>query len=461
MTRTTTPATSTDHLPTASAAVPIPVRPRLGRRCSSAGSAEAPAVEDRRAPSLLATSAPSRKPSYLAINQGAPFSDLLPVETARSQSDAPTERRGGRPPPPFRSTTTTTTIVRDAPPACLKRKASLTARGRFGGGDVAPATASSSTGRLPRRPATATTAGGTRPPLVPSASAPASVSAAGDLPASVLSHAFLPTASLVAPPTFSDTASSASSSTEHLPRAHVQHSRERSMARSPSQGDTKPKPRSSSSSTTSGSESLDKASGASSSSGSTLRSGLLKLKKSTKSLRNAFRASASASSTTSARNEPPLPPEAARIACAPYPTHPPVPPLPLSPTSKTAAAAAEATLVISVAHGTVDHSAPPRRPPLSPTTPRTRAPAALPALLPGGADRAPHKPATLRRARSRPAPRTRPSTSERVPGSRPGTPPLSERSKGLRRAMSTSELRRGTKGGARIGDVFDRDASGG
>ncbi|GAA5998460.1 uncharacterized protein JCM10292_002711 [Rhodotorula paludigena] len=231
------------------------------------------------------------------------------------------------------------------------------------------------------------------------------------------------------------------------------------MARSPSQGDTKPKPRSSSSSTTSGSESLDKASGASSSSGSTLRSGLLKLKKSTKSLRNAFRASSSStSSATSARDEPPLPPEAARIARAPYPTHPPVPPLPLSPTSKTSAAAAEATLVISVAYGTVDHSAPPERPPLSPTTPRAKAPAVLPASQAGGPSQAPHKPATLRRARSRPAQRTRPSTSERVPGSRPETPPLSERSKGLRRAVSTSELRRGTKGGARIGDVFDRDA---
>ncbi|BGP49644.1 hypothetical protein JCM10450v2_005546 [Rhodotorula kratochvilovae] len=362
----------------------------------------------------------------------APFSNLvaIPDTSANSRAiDLDTAERVVPPPPrPLRSVSTT--IVHTGPPAkVLKRKASVTTRGRYGGDPPDASFAAARLPRTPRRPATATCEGSFPHAIV----APAPL----DEPyPSYTAAAYLPAATFTSPapaPVFAtaplDSASSASSSTEALPRASstARHTRERSTGRarskSTSKGKGKARPESLSASGASTSETDSGTSGGAGKTG-TLRSGLLRLKKSTASLRNAFR--------PAKLDIPPLPSShpsfsststSSSSASAP----PPVPALPLSPIR---AAATQPSLVSSVAGAAVDHEL--EREPLSPTTPRASSTRrhAQPPPMPG--DGGAHG---LRRTHSKPR-QHRPSTA-RPPAAAEG------QAQALRRAASTSALRIG------------------
>ncbi|GAA5932901.1 hypothetical protein JCM3775_005257 [Rhodotorula graminis] len=345
----------------------IPIRPRLDRRRSSTGAVTAtPSAEQSRL-LLVSTSLPARprKQSSFASATAAPFSNLVALSDEDADTAVDRELRRAPPPPrPLRSVSTT--VVHAAPPKVLKRKASVTTRGRYGGEPVEPVVVAS---RASRRPSTADAAVESsfpspfvRPPPpapspYPSYSPPAWLPPS---PAPVFATAPL------------DLASTASSSTEALPRTPSscqRHSRGRSQGRARSK--SKPKPRTESTSTlaASASETDSGAGSATATAGSsasasgsktgTIRSGLLKLRKSTASLRNAFR--------PSRLDIPPLPAAPTSSSTSPAPLGSA---LPLSPIRT---AATQPSLVSSVAGAAVDHAAlalEPEPEPLSPTTPR-------------------------------------------------------------------------------------------
>ncbi|GAA5841796.1 hypothetical protein JCM9279_003109 [Rhodotorula babjevae] len=361
---------------------PIPIRPRLDRRRSSTGAVTAtPNADDGRL-LLVSTSLPARprKQSSFASATAAPFSNLvavLPDDVAASSVKR--ELRAGPPPRPLRSVSTT--IVQAVPPKVLKRKASVTTRGRYGGERVEPLVVAS---RTTRRPSTANAAVESNfpSPFLPptSSSSYPSHSASTWLP---------PTPAPVFATAPLDLVSTASSSTEALPRTSScqRHSRGRSQGRARSK--SKPKPRAESTSTSAASASeTDSAAGSATATGGssastsktgTIRSGLLKLRKSTASLRNAFR--------PSRLDIPPLPPP--RPTAQTSSTSSAAAPLGLAlPLSPIRTAASQPSLVSSVAGAAVDHAAlalehEPES--LSPTTPRASrrlgAPSSRPTLV--------------------------------------------------------------------------------
>lgn len=440
----------------------IPIRPPLDRRRSSTGDVSgvpSPAGHGRLG---LSSSLPARprKPSSFASATAAPFSNLVALPPDR----APDERAGddglvstAQPegaPRPLRSVSTT--IVHGHQPKVLKRKASVTTRGRYGGDVVVPSGIAS---RTPRRPTTASSAGESTFP--PSFTRPLPLDAA--YPA-YSAAAYLP---LSPAPVFAtaplDLAASASSSTEALPRApsgsRPSHTRGRSQGRPRSKSKPKPRTESVSAASAASASETDSAGAASVGAASTsktgtIRSGLLKLRKSTASLRNAFRPS-----RLDLGPPPPLP-SASTTSSASSSSASFAPALPLSPVR---AAATQPSLVSSVAGAAVDHAALAfatgrEQEPLSPTTPRAsrRSGERLGDVVAAAAENVPPVPplpgcgqdVAGRSTRTRSRPR-RPATATVVPQAPPSVPAASASTPreggmtSLRRAMSTSVLRGG------------------
>ncbi|GAA5902089.1 hypothetical protein JCM8208_002474 [Rhodotorula glutinis] len=432
---------------------PIPIRPRLDRRRSSTGAVTATPSPEHGRLLFVSTSLPARprKPSSFASATAAPFSNLVALPDDDVATAVEREVRRAPPPPrPLRSVSTT--VVRAAPPKVLKRKASVTTRGRYGGEPVDPVVVTS---RTSRRPSTADAAveSSFPSPFVPHAPPPSSM-----YPAYSPSAWLPPSPAPVFATAPLDRALTASSSTEALPRTPSscqRHSRGRSQGRARSKSKPKHRTESVSTSAASASETDSGAGSATATAGSsasasktgTIRSGLLKLRKSTASLRNAFRPS---------RLEiPPLP---TAPTSSPSSTAPVGPALPLSPIRT---ATTQPSLVSSVAGAVVDHAAIEHEPEqLSPTTPRASRRLGAPSTRPPRAsENIPPVPALpiaaqqeVRRARERSGQR-RPATATVVPRAAVAAP-LEEAAQDsrsatrgkLRRAMSTSVLRSGTGG---------------
>ncbi|GAA5957461.1 hypothetical protein JCM10213_001327 [Rhodosporidiobolus nylandii] len=131
------------------ASAPIPLRPSLARRRSSTGSLYGEKGAANSSSSHLPVSAsvptPPRTPAFSHGHVAAPFSNLVPVEdappkrsrSARSRETSAQDRAAEPPLPP--AVPTTREIAELLPPVKkVKRKASLTVRGKYGG-DAAPA----------------------------------------------------------------------------------------------------------------------------------------------------------------------------------------------------------------------------------------------------------------------------------------------------------------------------------
>lgn len=310
------------------------------------------------APASLPSS--SRQRSFLAAVSAAPFSNLVPVSDSASNSrtiDSYTAKRL-----PQRKVTTLT-VGEGEPARVLRRKASVTVRGRYGGAGgghdrsvALPSRRSVSTDRP--RPSTSA---GRRAELPPSPAYPSRTSRAGT---------FFHTTPPLAPPLPTIASAMASLSSEAVTSA--------TFATTPSRAQLS-RPSSNRSALTDSSSPSD-----SDSSKSAFRSGMLKLKKSTASLRAALRSSSH--------------------------KHDKAPPLPLQiPSSSSTSSFGEENLVtpplptakpLQPATDFPDS----RQPPTSPTTPRrsrTRPRTSQQQTANVSQDRLPrHCPRTLRRAAS-------------------------------------------------------------